>query len=51
LRAAPAAPVFMRTFLTPEKMFGPVYRYRIDWNPAVGAPADQAAPALPTPQK
>jgi 2-polyprenyl-6-methoxyphenol hydroxylase-like FAD-dependent oxidoreductase len=25
------APLFMRTFLTPEKMFGPVHRHRIDW--------------------
>ena len=26
------APVAMRTFLTPEKMFGPVHRHRIDWS-------------------
>jgi 2-polyprenyl-6-methoxyphenol hydroxylase-like FAD-dependent oxidoreductase len=29
------APVFTRTFLTPEKMFGPVHRYRIDWDHTV----------------
>ena len=26
------APVAMKTFLTPEKMFGPVHRHRIDWD-------------------
>ncbi|MCX5210287.1 FAD-dependent monooxygenase [Kitasatospora sp. NBC_00240] len=26
------APVALRTFLTPEKMFGPVHRYAIDWD-------------------
>jgi 2-polyprenyl-6-methoxyphenol hydroxylase-like FAD-dependent oxidoreductase len=26
------APVFMKTLLTPEKMFGPVHRHRIDWD-------------------
>jgi 2-polyprenyl-6-methoxyphenol hydroxylase-like FAD-dependent oxidoreductase len=25
------APVAMKTFLTPEKMFGPVHRHQIDW--------------------
>jgi hypothetical protein len=29
------APIFMKTFLTPEKMFGPVHRYRIDWGQRV----------------
>lgn len=29
------APVFMKTFLTPEKMFGPVHRHRIDWDQKV----------------
>lgn len=32
------APIFMKTLLTPEKMFGPVHRYRIDWNRKVSAP-------------
>jgi 2-polyprenyl-6-methoxyphenol hydroxylase-like FAD-dependent oxidoreductase len=31
------APVFLKTFLTPEKMFGPVHRYRINWNQHVDA--------------
>ena len=31
------APVALRTFLTPEKMFGPVHRYAIDWDAAVTA--------------
>jgi 2-polyprenyl-6-methoxyphenol hydroxylase-like FAD-dependent oxidoreductase len=31
------APVFMKTFLTPEKMFGPVHRYSIDWDQKVAA--------------
>jgi 2-polyprenyl-6-methoxyphenol hydroxylase-like FAD-dependent oxidoreductase len=31
------APVFMKTFLTPEKMFGPVHRYRIDWDQKITA--------------
>lgn len=35
------APVFTRTFLTPEKMFGPVHRHRIDWAQQVAA--DQGA--------
>lgn len=26
------APVAMKTFLTPEKMFGPVHRYSIEWD-------------------
>jgi 2-polyprenyl-6-methoxyphenol hydroxylase-like FAD-dependent oxidoreductase len=26
------APVFMKTLLTPEKMFGPVHRHRINWS-------------------
>jgi hypothetical protein len=25
----------LKTFLTPEKMFGPVHRYRIDWDAPV----------------
>jgi 2-polyprenyl-6-methoxyphenol hydroxylase-like FAD-dependent oxidoreductase len=29
------APLFMKTFLTPEKMFGPVHRYRVDWDEKV----------------
>jgi hypothetical protein len=29
------APVAMRTFLTPEKMFGPVHRFRVDWDAPV----------------
>jgi 2-polyprenyl-6-methoxyphenol hydroxylase-like FAD-dependent oxidoreductase len=29
------APLFMKTFLTPEKMFGPVHRYRIEWDEKV----------------
>lgn len=45
------APIFMKTFLTPEKMFGPVHRYRIDWNRTVSAPADHSAPIPPTPQR
>jgi 2-polyprenyl-6-methoxyphenol hydroxylase-like FAD-dependent oxidoreductase len=31
------APVVMKTFLTPEKMFGPVHRHRIDWDKKVDA--------------
>jgi 2-polyprenyl-6-methoxyphenol hydroxylase-like FAD-dependent oxidoreductase len=44
------APIFMRTFLTPEKMFGPVHRFRIDWE----RPVPQAGPsagARPSPQR
>lgn len=26
---------WMKTFLTPEKMFGPVHRHRIDWDAPV----------------
>jgi len=29
------APIALKTFLTPEKMFGPVHRYRIDWDAQV----------------
>jgi 2-polyprenyl-6-methoxyphenol hydroxylase-like FAD-dependent oxidoreductase len=32
-----AAPLALRTFLTPEKMFGPVHRYRIDWSEQVSS--------------
>jgi 2-polyprenyl-6-methoxyphenol hydroxylase-like FAD-dependent oxidoreductase len=28
-------PIALKTFLKPEKMFGPVHRYTIDWNEAV----------------
>jgi hypothetical protein len=27
--------IALKTFLKPEKMFGPVHRYRIDWNDTV----------------
>jgi 2-polyprenyl-6-methoxyphenol hydroxylase-like FAD-dependent oxidoreductase len=30
-------PIALRTFLKPEKMFGPVHRYRIDWDRPVAA--------------
>jgi 2-polyprenyl-6-methoxyphenol hydroxylase-like FAD-dependent oxidoreductase len=30
------APVAMKTFLTPEKMFGPVHRHRIGWDTPAG---------------
>ena len=32
-------PLALKTFLKPEKMFGPVHRYRIDWSEPVGATA------------
>jgi 2-polyprenyl-6-methoxyphenol hydroxylase-like FAD-dependent oxidoreductase len=31
------APLALKTFLTPEKMFGPVHRYRIDWDAPVSS--------------
>jgi 2-polyprenyl-6-methoxyphenol hydroxylase-like FAD-dependent oxidoreductase len=31
-------PVLSRTILAPEKMFGPVHRFRIDWDAPVSAP-------------
>ncbi|BCY12022.1 NAD(P)/FAD-dependent oxidoreductase [Actinoplanes sp. L3-i22] len=43
------APIFLKTFLTPEKMFGPVHRHRIDWNRTVSAPADHSASVPPAP--
>jgi 2-polyprenyl-6-methoxyphenol hydroxylase-like FAD-dependent oxidoreductase len=30
-------PIAMKTFMTPEKMIGPVHRYAIDWNATVSA--------------
>ena len=30
-------PIATRTFLRPEKMFGPVHRYRVEWDEKVGA--------------
>lgn len=30
-------PVLSRTILAPEKMFGPVHRFRIDWDAPVSA--------------
>jgi 2-polyprenyl-6-methoxyphenol hydroxylase-like FAD-dependent oxidoreductase len=30
-------PILRRTILVPEKMFGPVHRFRIDWNEVVSA--------------
>jgi 2-polyprenyl-6-methoxyphenol hydroxylase-like FAD-dependent oxidoreductase len=33
------APIFMKTFLTPEKMFGPVHRYRLSWDQKVSGHA------------
>jgi 2-polyprenyl-6-methoxyphenol hydroxylase-like FAD-dependent oxidoreductase len=38
------APIALKTFLTPEKMFGPVHRYRIDWDAQVSSSPDAAAP-------
>ena len=30
-------PILSRTILVPEKMFGPVHRYRIDWDARASA--------------
>jgi hypothetical protein len=30
-------PILSRTILVPEKMFGPVHRFRIDWDARVSA--------------
>ena len=35
-------PLALKTFLSPEKMFGPVHRYRIDWSGRVTAAATPA---------
>jgi 2-polyprenyl-6-methoxyphenol hydroxylase-like FAD-dependent oxidoreductase len=40
-------PVAMKTFLTPQKMFGWMHGYRIAWDDVVNAPARTRRPAQP----